>query len=160
MVRRRVVLGALSVSLAGCSRSRTDDFTPDDHVPDEWHETPGKGNAAGVERSATADSNYDRACEETAIETVRELVYDRLADRTNIAPITCCREIDGEASIVVSRRIDRDRDGNVVAAPNVTFEDVRAATPGAVTITVESGGHEKSACSYSVYVRDMIEDID
>lgn len=160
MVTRRVVLGALSVSLAGCSRSTSDDFTPGDHVPDGWHETPGRGRAEQVERSASADSNYDRACEETAIETVREHVYDRLDDGTNIAPVTCCREIDGEASLLVYRRIERDRDGDVVSAPNATFEDVRAATPEAVTITVESDGHEEFVCSYSVYVHDSVEQAD
>lgn len=160
MVTRRVVLGALSVSLAGCSRSTTDDFTPADHVPDGWHETPGEGTAAQVDGSAVAERNYDRGCQEAAIETVTEHVYDRLDDGTNIAPITCCREIDGEASIVVYRRIVRDRDGNVVSAPNVTFEAVRAATPEAVTITVETDGREKSVCSYPVYVRDSVEQAD
>ena len=160
MVRRRTVLGMLSVSLPGCSLSTTDDFTPGEHVPDEWHETPGRGNAAQVERTATAERDYDRACEETAITTVSDLVYDRLADRTNVAPVTCCQEIDGEASLVVYRRIDSDRDGNVVSAPNATFEAVRAATPESVTITVESDGREAFVCSYPVYVSDIVEDID
>lgn len=160
MVTRRAVLCTLSVGLAGCSRSSHDEFTPGEHVPDEWHATPGKGKAAQVERSATAHSNYDRACGTTATGTVRELVYDRLDGRTNIAPVTCCREIDSEASVVVYRRIDRDRDGNVVSAPNVTFEEVRAATPESVTITIETDGREKSVCSYPVYVSDTIQDID
>lgn len=160
MVRRRVVLGALSVSLAGCSLSTTGEFTPGDHLPDEWHETPGRGSAAQVERATTAERNHDRACERTAIETVRASVHDRLDDRTNIAPVTCCREIDGEAALVVYRRIDRDRDGNVVSSPNVTFDEVSAATPESVTITVESDGHEAFVCSYPVYVHDTVEDID
>lgn len=160
MVRRRVVLGALSVSLAGCSLSTTGEFSPGDHLPDEWHDTPERGSAEQVERAASAERNHDRACERTAIETVRGLVHDRLDDTTNVDPVTCCQEIDGEASLVVHRRIDRDRDGNVVSSPNVTFEEVRAATPESVTITVESDSQEAFVCSYPVYVHDTVVDID
>lgn len=160
MVARRTVLGALSVSLAGCSWSHQDDFTPDDHVPDEWHETPERGNAAQITHSTSAISNYKRACNDTAVRTVSDHVEVRLDDDTNIAPVVCCEEIDGEASLIVYRRIDRDRDGDVVANPIATFENVRDATPKSVTGTIESDGQEKYVCSYPVYVSDTIEDID
>lgn len=160
MVSRRIILISTTAILAGCTSSEANDFTPDNHVPDDWHDSPEKGNAEQVERSVNADGNYKRTCEETAVETVTEYVYDYLDDNTNIAPITCCQEIEGEASLIVYRRIDLDRDRNVVSSPNAEFDEVREATPAAVTINLLSNGSEEFVCSYPVYVKDSVEQMD
>lgn len=160
MVSRRTILSAVTVSLAGCSLSGTDDVAPGEHVPDEWHDEPTVGNAERIQRSESADSNYKWACEETAGSAVEEYVHDRLEDDTNINPITCCEEIDGNASVVINRRIEVGSDNNVVSAPDATFEEVRQASPESVEVTIESGGREAHVCEYPVYVRDSMEQME
>lgn len=159
MVSRRMVLGAVTVGLAGCLSSGTDGFDPEDHVPDEWHENPKRGLAEPIEKTKSFNSgSHETTCEDEAIRIISEFVHSRVDDSTNINPVSCCEEINEEESIIVYRRIEVSRDGDVVSSPNIGFKEVREATPARIKLTLESDTGEQT-CIFPVYVKDTVEHI-
>jgi hypothetical protein len=151
-----LVLGAVTVSLAGCFSSGTDEFDPGSHVPDKWHEIPKIGLSEPIEQTTSTKSvNNERNCEDVAIQIVTEHVHSSIEDTTNINPVSCCIEIDGKQSIVVNRRIEVDRDGNMVSSPNIEFKEVRHATPERIRLVLESETGEQT-CRFPVFVKDTV----
>ena len=95
-------------------------------------------------------------CGRAARERAMKLVRERLdGDAACVSAETGAD--DGEfpsRTVTVVRRTTLDRDGRIRFAPNATFEVVRAASPSAVSVTVELGGREHAE-TVPVYVAEQ-----
>ncbi|MFC7312985.1 hypothetical protein ACFQNI_10685 [Salinirubellus salinus] len=63
--------------------------------------------------------------------------------------------VDGDDRVLVSRYVLLDRSGDVVRAPEVPFEALRAAAPRTVVSTTRYDDHTYTA-RLPVFVRDAI----
>ena len=161
MPSRRELSVALALALAGCFSSDSSDFDPDSHVPDKWHDEPKRGVAESLERSVEMDpadlsGTLEDECDEAAGRNVSDVVRDRLDDPDNLV-VFCCSDVEGhEKSVIVNRRMSVSRGGNLLSAPDFTFEALRDATPESATITASMYDDEHT-CSAPVFVEDVLE---
>ncbi|MGZ0746258.1 hypothetical protein [Haloparvum sp. AD34] len=178
MPSRRAVVASAAVVLSGCTgdplpgRSGTPDL--DEHVPDEWRERPARGLADGVKTTIDledevefypdrevvrpadeyrpADEWLAGRCPYVARRPVKDRVRTRLDDPDGVREVGVRPD---ERELHVYRKVVLDREGDVLSAPDVTFEAVREATPEFSHTTVTLGDFEHT-CELSAFVQDLV----
>lgn len=183
MPSRRAVIASSAIFLSGCTDSQLPDISstpdPNEHVPDEWHETPARGLAGSVEAKIDIEGEVDYypdreavrissdeyrpageylrgRCPSIARRPVKELLQQRLDNPENVVGPRLFGADDEEPELRVLRKIVIDRDGNVISSPNIKFDTVRKATPENSIPTVILGEFEHT-CRVPVFVEDWIE---
>jgi len=161
MLSRRKLSVGIAFALAGCFSPESSDFDPDNHVPDKWHDEPKQGRADPLERSVEIDpaelsGTLEDECDDAAGRSVASVVEERLEDPDNLGPTYCCSSVNGhEKAVIVERRMSVNQEGDLISAPNFTFEAVREAAPASVTITASLYDDEHT-CTAAVYVSDTL----
>lgn len=160
LTRRVLLCAAVAGGLAGCVGTRP--LRPEAHVAD-WHDQPVRGGGPGTtaERTVEVPPALEDQCGWAAADAVETRVTKRLASTASVrVDVTKTTALpDAGWVVVVSRVLRFGPDGRVRAAPNVSFESVRRATPAAVTTTVRNDG-ETRTCRYAVYVGDTYQQLD
>jgi hypothetical protein len=162
MSSRRAVLGSiagLSATLAGCSAlGGTSTADPADHVPGEWYGDRDPVRATGERLETTCESGPEADCRGHAEAATMDLLSTRLDSTKQLEASDLSKMADGDDRLLVSRYVLLDRAGEVVRAPEVSFEALRTAAPRTVVATTAYEDHTYTA-RLAVFVRDAIEQL-
>jgi hypothetical protein len=147
---------ACSTFVAGCGAlGGTATEAPADHVPGEWYGDRDPVRATGERLETTCETGPDSECRGHADRATMEALASRLDSTKQLEASDLSRMADSDDRLLVSRYVLLDRSGEVVRAPEVSFEALRAAAPRTVVATTVYDEHAYTK-RLAVFVRDGI----
>jgi hypothetical protein len=159
MPSRRALLGsvaACSTCLAGCgSLGGTATEAPADHVPGEWYGDRDPVRATGERLETTCETDSEADCRGHAEAATMAALDARLVPTKQVEASDLSTMADGDDRLLVSRYVLLDRSGDVVRAPEVSFEALRAGVPRTVVAATVYGEHTHTK-RLPVFVRDGV----
>ena len=162
MPSRRAVLGsvaACATAFAGCGAlGGTATEAPADHVPGEWYGDRDPVGATGERLETTCEIAPETDCRGHAEAATMDVLSTKLDSTKQLEASDLSKMADGDDRLLVSRYVLLDRAGEVVRAPEVSFEALRAAAPRTVVATTAYEDHTYTA-RLAVFVRDAIEQL-